>query len=115
MRELKNIIERVMIMQDVKSVIAPEDFPAEIKNVAPQAFEMDIGENFSFDPSHSINYKHLTETLANKVKDRILRKALELHKGNKTAAARQLGISRYTLIRELKKIGNHRESFDTDL
>jgi len=113
-RELKNIIERVMIMQDVKSVIAPEDFPAEIKKAAPQAFEMEIGQNISFDVSHSINYKNLTESLANKVKDRILRKALELHKGNKTAAARQLGISRYTLIRELKKVGNHRESFDID-
>ncbi len=43
--------------------------------------------------------------MTNEIRERILVSALERGKGKKSAAARLLGISRYTMIRELKKIG----------
>jgi transcriptional regulator of acetoin/glycerol metabolism len=39
-----------------------------------------------------------------KIKERILLKTLKLSNGNKTVTAQRLGISRYTLLRELKKL-----------
>jgi transcriptional regulator of acetoin/glycerol metabolism len=45
--------------------------------------------------------------LTNKIKKEILEKALQVNRGNKAIAARQLGISRYTLMRELKKLENN--------
>ena len=52
-----------------------------------------------------IDYKLAVEKLTNKIKERILERALELSGGNKTKAAALLNISRYALIRELKKVG----------
>ncbi|MBN2284187.1 MAG: sigma 54-interacting transcriptional regulator [Deltaproteobacteria bacterium] len=109
-RELKNIVERVMIMQNVKSVITPEDFPAEIKKTAPQELDLTLVDTLELDKTRLVDYKSLTDQLIGNIKGRVLRKALEINRGNKTAAARQLGISRYTLIRELKKVEDYDDS-----
>jgi DNA-binding NtrC family response regulator len=53
-----------------------------------------------------IDYTRVTERIANDVKRKIVEAALEMSRGNKTEAARRLGISRYKLIREQKKINN---------
>jgi len=105
-RELKNIIERIMILRDVGRLITPENIPAEIKVSAardPVAPADDLLPLTS--ATGRIDYKHAVEKLTNKIKERILERALELSGGNKTKAAALLNISRYALIRELKKVG----------
>ena len=105
-RELKNIIERIMILRDVGRLITPENIPAEIKVSAardPVAPADDLLPLTS--ATGTIDYKHAVEKLTNKIKERILERALELSGGNKTKAAALLNISRYALIRELKKVG----------
>ena len=57
------------------------------------------------DLSHNIDFKSTVDKLTNEIRERILVSALERGKGKKSAAARLLGISRYTMLRELKKIG----------
>jgi len=105
-RELKNIIERIMILRDVGRLITPENIPAEIKVSAardPVAPADDLLPLAS--AADRIDYKLAVEKLTNKIKERILDRALELSGGNKTKAAALLNISRYALIRELKKVG----------
>ena len=105
-RELKNIIERIMILRDVGRFITPENIPAEIKVSAardPVAPADDLLPLIS--ATDRIDYKLAVEKLTNKIKERILERALELSGGNKTKAAALLNISRYALIRELKKVG----------
>lgn len=102
-RELKNIIERVMIMQSVQTVINPENLPADIKTSSPE-LPLQIAEPLTLDSKRPIDFKNVVETLSVRIKEQIITKALTLHGGNKTTAARFLGISRYALIRELKKI-----------
>ncbi len=106
-RELKNIIERIMILRDVGRLITPENIPAEIKVSAardPVAPADDLLPLTS--AADRIDYKLAVEKVTNKIKERILARALELSGGNKTKAASLLNISRYALIRELKKVGN---------
>lgn len=104
-RELKNIIERVMILQNVGAYITKDNLPAEIKKAAMKELPVSSDDDYPISGySNPINYKLLIEQLTTKIKERILSRTLELCNGNKTVAARQLGISRYTLIRELKKL-----------
>jgi len=54
-------------------------------------------------PLTGIDYDTVTEKILKDVKGKILKNALHKSGGNKTEAAKQLGISRYKLIREQKK------------
>lgn len=103
-RELKNIIERVMIAQNVSKVLTPENLPSELKVSAPMDIVRDIDKALPSLSGDRIDYQGVVDRLSVEVKKRILRKALERSEGKKAKAARLLGISRYTLIRELKKI-----------
>ena len=103
-RELKNIIERVMILQSVSNLITSDNIPAEIKAAEPYAQEIRTGELSHVGVPYPADYRRSVDELTNKIKGEILGRALEINRGNKAAAARQLGISRYTLIRELKKL-----------
>ena len=110
-RELKNIIERVMILQNVSLNIKPDDLPAEIKNSALQHIAtMDVDEYSPTTSPDQLDYKVLIDEITNRIKEKILMKTLDLSNGNKTVAAQRLGISRYTLLRELKKLGNNGEA-----
>ncbi|WP_175476494.1 sigma-54-dependent Fis family transcriptional regulator [Syntrophus gentianae] len=105
-RELKNIMERVMILQNVGTTILPENLPAEMRAA-------DEGGNYrismdTFLPnltSGSMDYTAITEEITNKIKGKILERALEMSRGRKSEAAKLLNISRYKLIREQKKSG----------
>jgi transcriptional regulator with GAF, ATPase, and Fis domain len=103
-RELKNIIERIMILQSVSNLITSDNIPAEIKVAAPQTLAIHAGDLSLLSTSGPMDYRKAIDELTNGIKKEILGRALELNRGNKAAAARQLGISRYTLIRELKKL-----------
>jgi len=110
-RELKNIIERIMILRDVGRYITPENIPSEIKSSAAQDPVIHVDELLPLSSStERIHYKQAVEKLTGKIKQRILTRALELSGGNKTKAAQLLRISRYALIRELKKVGKDGES-----
>ncbi len=103
-RELKNIIERVMIFQDMGNIITPEYLPAEVKIAAPR--EENQLSLYSFSPvlpAEGIDFEALTVKITRDVKEKIINKALELSKGNKSKASHLLGISRYKLLRELKR------------
>ena len=103
-RELKNIIERVMIVQDMKTIITPEYLPAEIKATATR--EKDQFSLYNFSPvltTEGIDFDAVTERITQDVKEKIIAKAMELSGGNKSRASQLLGISRYKLLRELKK------------
>ncbi|MFB3925822.1 MAG: sigma 54-interacting transcriptional regulator [Syntrophales bacterium] len=103
-RELKNIIERIMIMQHLGKLITPADLPAEIKIKDLPDLKMDI-ESFAQFPKDGMDYKLTVEQITNEIKRKIIFRALKKGNGKKAAAARFLGISRYTFIRELKKLG----------
>ena len=110
-RELKNIIERIMILRDVGRLITPENIPAEIKASAAQDPVVQVDELLPLtSASDRIDYKQAVEKLTGKIKERILTRALQLSGGNKTKAAQLLKISRYALIRELKKVGKDAET-----
>ncbi len=110
-RELKNIIERIMILRDVGRLITPENIPAEIKVSITQDPVVPVDDLLPLtSASDRIDYKLAVERLTGKIKERILERALELTAGNKTKAAALLCISRYALIRELKKVGKGGES-----
>jgi transcriptional regulator with PAS, ATPase and Fis domain len=107
-RELKNIIERIMILHDDGTLITSESLPAEMK-ASIQQKELGIRtENIPLQPSSErMDFNQITERITNESKRKIIENALEITRGNKTEAARRLGISRYKLIREKRKIDNH--------
>ena len=110
-RELKNIIERIMILRDVGRVITPENIPAEIKASAAQDPVVQVDELLPLtSASDRIDYKQAVDKLTGRIKGRILNRALQLSGGNKTKAAKLLNLSRYALIRELKKVGKEAET-----
>ncbi|MBW2599678.1 MAG: sigma-54-dependent Fis family transcriptional regulator [Deltaproteobacteria bacterium] len=111
-RELKNIIERIMILQSVGTLIASDNIPAEIRVAAPHTQAMHTVKLSYPDSLYPADYRSTIDELTNRIKQKILGKALEANRGNKAAAARQLGISRYTLIRELRKLKNNNLSDD---
>jgi DNA-binding NtrC family response regulator len=77
-RELENMMERVAILCDAE--VRPEDLP--------------IGEE---EPSQPVRWKDIER--------RAIEEALEANQGNRTKAARQLGISLRTLQYRLKEYG----------
>jgi len=107
-RELKNIIERIMILHNTGTLITAESLPAEMKAMTHQEkLRIQIDNILPQLSSGGIDFTLVTERIANDIKRKIIENTLEMTRGNKTEAARHLGISRYKLIREQKKIDNH--------
>jgi transcriptional regulator with PAS, ATPase and Fis domain len=107
-RELKNIVERIMILHHDSAMITPDSLPVEMKTTTHQErLRIQIDSFLPQLSPEGIDYTRVTEKIANDIKRQIIENALEVSRGNKTEAARRLGISRYKLIREQKKINNH--------
>ena len=102
-RELKNIIERVMILKRTGTTIRAENLPAEMKSMIHSESATRLSVAFPDFSSDSVNYDRVTIKMTHQIKRQMLAHALEVHRGNKTKAARMLNISRYKLIRELSK------------
>ena len=104
-RELRNIIERVMILQTIGPFITLGNLPMEMKAASPSGMQKLSLDNF-FSPlaSDGIKYDEIVEKVVTDVKEKIITQALEQSAGNKAKAAKLLGISRFKLIREEKKI-----------
>ena len=107
-RELKNIIERIMILHHEGSLIAPENLPAEIRMTSnKETLRVQIDNVLPQLSSTGIDFTLVTERITNDIKKKIIENTLEMTRGNKTEAAKRLGISRFKLIREQKKIDNY--------
>ncbi|MEL6543727.1 MAG: sigma-54 dependent transcriptional regulator [Myxococcota bacterium] len=94
-RELRNLIERLVILKKDESTIDVSDLPPSLHN-APisQAFEaLRL-------PEEGIDLRKTLDT----IEERLTRDALERSKGNKARAATLLGLKRTTLIERLKRL-----------
>ena len=106
-RELKNIIERIMILHNDGFQITCENLPAEMRITTNQEkLRLRIDNILPQFSSEGIDFIRVTEKITNDIKRKIIENSLAASRGNKTEAARCLGISRYKLIREQKKINN---------
>ncbi|MEW6731684.1 MAG: helix-turn-helix domain-containing protein, partial [Acidobacteriota bacterium] len=95
-RELENVIERAVVLNS-STVITPEDLPQELhRNVIA---ELPAGIPISSDEEVMLS---LAE-----VQQRHIRRVLDAMDGNKSRAARVLGIDRKTLERMLKRQGGN--------
>lgn len=104
-RELKNIMERAVILTD-SVVIEPSHLPDRVRNPYGRA---DTGRTAPSGggeqaPAVDLGFVPGVDTL-DAFEDRLIREVLERAGGNRSEAARMLGISRFALLRRLEKSG----------
>ena len=92
MRQLKNLIERIVLLEE-GTRLDPEHLPPEILDAANGAPTAGAASSMS---------------LA-QIEERHIRQIMRMTDGNKSRAARILGISRPTLIERLKRMGGDLE------
>jgi transcriptional regulator with GAF, ATPase, and Fis domain len=100
-RELENLIERLVILSD-NNVTDLKDLPANIRSF--------VSDKKSPQPSlggGQIDLREATEQL----QYRLMEEALRLTNGNKSAAARMLGLKRTTLVAKLRRKTGTSENF----
>ena len=86
-RELRNVLERAMIMARGQTRVAPEHLPTEVREASGSGVEHHVPRTLS-----EVERIHIDRTL-------------RAHNANRTRAARELGISRATLIKKIKEYG----------
>jgi DNA-binding NtrC family response regulator len=86
-RELRNVLERAMIMGRGSSVIGPEHLPPEVREATGAGVEHHVPKSLD-----EVERAHIERTL-------------RAHAANRTRAAKELGISRATLIKKIKEYG----------
>lgn len=91
-RELKNMIERAVFLHD--DDILKTDYLESVHFKTNKATDLKEGFNEALIKRGSLIERHV---------DRLLQDALQIHNGNKAAAARYLGISRRSLYRMLDR------------
>ena len=94
-RELKNKVERGILLNLDKKVISPKDFKAL------------QGENR---PNSVVNLPQVGQVKLNEMEEHMIRQALAFHEDNISKAARSLGITRSSLYRRLEKYNIAHES-----
>ena len=100
-RELENLIERLVILSD-NNITDLKDLPANIRSF--------VSDKKSPQPSldgGQIDLREATEQL----QYRLMEEALRLTNGNKSAAARMLGLKRTTLVAKLRRKAGTNENF----
>ena len=93
-RELRNTVERMVVMAR-KEVISVNDIPREIKENASVSRSIRSSDSIAPEKSLDINANEKS----------LIIKALDECNGNRTAAAKKLGISRRTIIRKISQYG----------
>ena len=86
-RELRNVLERAMIVGRGADQIEPRHLPSDVRDTSVPNTEI-----------------HIPLTLE-EIERAHIDRALAAHNGNRTHAARELGISRATLIKKIKEYG----------
>lgn len=98
-RELRNIIERSMILEEADTITA-EYLPPEVLTVAGAAFG--AADN---SPKHAVVSLPADGVSLDAIEDALVRQAMKRSGGNQTRAAELLGLSRDQLRYRLKKLG----------
>ena len=86
-REMRNVLERAMIMARGMERVARDHLPAEVRDASGAGVEHHVPRTLS-----EVERIHIDRTL-------------RAHNANRTRAARELGISRATLIKKIKEYG----------
>jgi two-component system, NtrC family, response regulator AtoC len=86
-RELRNVLERAMIVGRGEERIEARHLPAEVRDLSMPNMD-----------------HHVPQTLV-EIERVHIERSLRAHNGNRTHAARELGISRATLIKKVKEYG----------
>ncbi len=97
-RELGNLVERLVVLAS-SPVIRWEDLPAEVQGDKVPQVTKDIGKEEDFSLRKAVEQK------TTEVERHLIRRALDLFKGNITRAAEYLGISRRGLQIKMRKYG----------
>ena len=93
-REMRNVIERSMLLDRGSPALGPEHLPADLRKPGGAGGGGGGGGGGG-------ERRHLPLTLAD-VERQHIERALRFHGGNRTRAAQELGISRATLINKIK-------------
>ena len=96
-REMRNVIERAMLLARGAPALGPEHLPADLRKPGGAG---GVGEGGGGGGGGG-ERRHLPLTLAD-VERQHIERALRFHGGNRTRAAQELGISRATLINKIK-------------
>jgi two-component system, NtrC family, response regulator AtoC len=88
-RELRNVLERATIVSRGADTIGPEHLPADVRDATGVGVEHHVPKSLD-----EVERTHIERTL-------------RVHAGNRTHAARELGISRATLIKKIRAYGLH--------
>jgi DNA-binding NtrC family response regulator len=95
-RQLENIVERMVALTGNRTVILPTDLPAEIQNrdslAGAPAIEF---------PEEGINFTNIVTDMERE----LILQGLQKANGNKKLAAKLLNLKRTTLIEKIKRIG----------
>jgi two-component system response regulator AtoC len=104
-RELKNVIERIMIVNNVSNIL-PEHLPEEILSKAKEASikSSSITGSWIRFSDDGLDFNQVIGQITLDLKKQIILQALEKTHGNKSRAARLLGLSRSALGRQIEKI-----------
>ena len=94
-REMRNVIERAMLLARGAPALGPEHLPADLRKPGG------AGGGGGGGGGSGGERRHLPLTLAD-VERQHIERALRFHGGNRTRAAQELGISRATLINKIK-------------
>ena len=86
-RELRNVLERALLLARGTSTVGVANLPAEVRGIG-----------------HDASLPHESRSLADVERGHIER-TLRAHSSNRTRAARELGISRATLIKKIREFG----------
>jgi len=100
-RELLNTVERIMILED-GPVLTPENLPIEVRtgNNHSQSRASSILAELT-GMADSFDYEELTQNF----QSILIKRAIDLCHGNKTEAAKMLGLTRLGLHYQMKKLG----------
>jgi two-component system response regulator HydG len=100
-RELSNTVERIMILED-GDILLPGHLPAAVTRVADRSRDEGPPEEAgAAGTGGDFNIRRLTESY----QAQIITKALEKTRGNRTEAAKLLGLSRVGLYHQMKRLG----------
>jgi len=97
-REMRNVIERAMLLARGAPALGPEHLPADLRKPGGAG---GVGGGGGGGGGSGGERRHLPLTLAD-VERQHIERALRFHGGNRTRAAQELGISRATLINKIK-------------
>ena len=103
-RELRNVLERAMLLARGAPRLVPAHLPAEVRAAAGGAGGARTAGDGGGAGGGAAGERHVPRTL-DEVERMHIERTLRAHNGNRTHASRELGISRATLIKKIKQYG----------